>query len=138
MKRLFIAILLLTIMVPLAFAWTAAWDEYTDSTAQLRIYQSDDQVNWAIIVDNIPYTYQSSEVPAGTRDTRIYYRMTAFNSDLESAPSNTISLYWNRDGVGFEGPAAVGNLYILDCEPYDLIEDDESYEWAVCNARYNK
>ena len=138
------AVLLITSTVN---AMTLAWDVYTDSKAtNLRIYQSLDQTNWTILVDNIPTDMVASEIPDHTTDyERVYYMMRAADTTVptndpkhESPNSNVISYYWTTGGSGHTGPEAVNGVTLIDCGYYDNIPDDGSSQWDLCMNRHNK
>ena len=146
MKKLLLALIFIFIFIFIftttVGAMTLTWDVYSDPVAtNLRIYHSMDNTNWtAILIDDIPTNNIASEIPDGNDNERVYYRMTANDSvnSEESTPSNTVSFYWTTGGSGHTGPAGIGGLRLLDCNPFDLITDDGSNDWDLCNNRYNK
>lgn len=121
---------------------TLAWDEYTDTAAtDLRIYHSTDQTNWTVLVDSIPTSMVASEIPDNANNQeRVYYMMRGANTtatpEEESGNSNIVSYFWTTSGGGHTGPAGVGGISLIDCEPYDSKPDDGSPEWETCSNRY--
>ena len=143
MKKFLIGILIsMFLFTTSASAMTLAWDAYTDPIAtNLAIYVSQDNNVWSILVDNIPTASVASEIPDHqTNNQRMYYMMRAFDSvnNEESANSESVSFYWTADGGGFEGPAGVGGIRLLDCSILDGTPDDGSPDWALCDGRHNK
>lgn len=113
----------LIVMVFLGMVSTSAyaamalqWDSYTDSSADgLRILSSTDNINFSTLVDNIPTDKVVSTVPNGPQNTRVYYKMIAFDGDVESTPTNTVSYYWDSQGGGSIGIQAPGTIRLIDC-----------------------
>ena len=123
MKKYFY--LTLAIAVILLGAWSysyaqmaVAWDPYTDTGATgLRLQQSTDQSNWTTCVDNISIGDTSLEVPTYSQEnTRVYYRLLAFNAEEVSEPSNVVSYFWTTGGGGYEGLATPGLIRWIDCK----------------------
>ena len=143
MKRFIMTVIMLFLFVVPVNALTLAWDAYSDPEASvLRIYGgASESGSWAIVVGDIPTTYEASQLPDNPNDNeRVYYTIRAYDSvnDLESANSNIVSFYWTTGGGGSEGAAAVSGIRFLNCNPYDAMPDDGSPEWAICDGRYNK
>lgn len=115
-------------MASAASAYTIAWD-YTNPAVGddghangFRLYSSIDKTTWSSLTE-YDGAVTNGVLPFHTSDDqRIYYRLTAFNDDGESEPSNITSFYWKTgDGtpggsVGWSGPQAPGLLRIVDCD----------------------
>ena len=131
MKKLlsFIFVLLVSICVAsAASAYTIAWD-YTNPAVGdeghadgFRLYSSIDKNTWTPMV-TFNGDVTSGLLPYHTSDDqRVFYRLTAYNGDGESEPSNITSFYWKTgDGTaggstGWSGPQAPGGLKIVDCD----------------------
>ncbi len=139
MKYFLLIFLFLFVFVPPCFSMTLAWDSYSDPQANiLRIWSSDNNVDWTILVADIPTDNVASEVSNGSDDTRVYYKMTAVNTDAEpdesSDDSNTISYYWTTGGGGHIGPAVPGGIHLIDC---DKVQSGDA-DYDICQNRYNQ
>ena len=138
MKKFLVALVVVfgLVLVNSASALTLAWDSYTDPNATgLRIYSSTDNTNWSVAVDNISTGMVASAIPDGSDYTRVWYKMVAFDSNDESAPSNTISFYWTFGGGGNEGLAPMNDIRLLDCDQI-LAGSDTHADYAVCESRH--
>ena len=139
LKKVILALFLSLFLIGSANALTVAWDAYTDTNATgLRIESSTDQTNWSTSVDSIPTDAVASDIPDGPDNTRVYYRMRAFDNatpENVSDPSNVISFYWTTGGGGFEGIAPVDGIKLLDCDA--IIQDDTHPDYDTCVNRHN-
>jgi hypothetical protein len=116
-------------------AMTLAWDSYTDPTATgLRIESSTNNVDFTTIVDDITTDNIASEVPDGPDNTRVYYRMKAFNSTESSTPSNMVSFFWTTGGGGYSGLPPIDNIRLLDCDT--ILTDPSNPNYALCEGRH--
>lgn len=119
LRNLILTILVLSFfaIVPAAYAAMAVmWDQYTDPNATgLRIESSTDQSDWSIEKDNIDTGDTGASITAGADNTRVYYRMKAFNATDVSDPSNVVSFFWTTGGDGSVGLQTPGVAGFVDC-----------------------
>jgi hypothetical protein len=124
-------ILAMFLVVPAAYgAMALVWDDYTDPTADnLKIETSDSETGtWTQLGADLPTTSTAVAITTGVSDTRVYYRVTAFNTEA-SASSGVVNYYWNPDGgggTGLQGPVGIG---FVDCSITHL---PTSAEFAIC------
>jgi hypothetical protein len=135
MKRIILALFLCLLLASPAAALTLAWDAYTDPNGtNLRIYHSADNTNFTILVDAIPINNVAAEFPDGPDYTRIYYKMTAYNTEDESSPSNTVSFMWSTGGGGSEGLLPMDTIRLMDCDT--ILQDPNHADYTLCQGRY--
>lgn len=129
MKKLFVLFCLVLFFSTNAFAEIAvSWDPYSDPQATgIRLQQSTDQTTWSTLIDNIAVSAVGVALPAHGTVERVWYRLVAFSADDISAPSNTVSLFWNTDGTVIEGLSGPGNFKWIDCN------NPQGDEVQICN-----
>ena len=130
-----IIVLVLLFAIPLAAnaAMALAWDTYTDPTADnLRIETSPAETggDWTQLGVDLPTTSTAVAITTGVSDTRVYYRVVAFNADA-SAASEAVSYYWNPGGGGGTGLQPPHGVGFVDCS---ITHQPESSEFAICDS----
>ena len=135
MKRILIGLILTMFMFASANAMTVAWDAYTDTAATgLRIESSTDQSTWSTAVNNIPVNMTATDIPNGADNTRMYYRMLAFNASETSDPSHVITFFWTTGGNGYENISPVNGIKLLDC--VTIMQNSAHPDYDTCVNRY--
>lgn len=136
MRKILISLALTLIFAVTAnAAMTVAWDTYTDPVATgLRLESSTDNSTWTTAVGDIPTSMVASDIPNGPDNTRVYYRMVAFNASEDADPSNIISFYWTTGGNGFEKVAPATGIKFLDCA--SILLDNTDPDYGTCLNRY--
>ena len=135
MKRILIGLILTMFMFASANAMTVSWDAYTDSAVTgPRIDCSTDQVSWSTNVNAIPTNMVATDIPNGSDNTRVYYRMIAYNASETADPSNVITFFWTTGVNGYETIAPVNGIKLLDCATIML--DSTHADYDTCVNRY--
>ena len=139
LRKLFILtlgiMLAMFLVVPASHAAMALkWDTYTDSSATgLRIETSDSETGtWTQLGADLPTSATAVAITGvGFDDSRVYYRVVAFNTAGDAAESGVVNYYWGPGGggggIGLQPPGGVG---FVDCTPENL----GAAELAVCQA----
>ena len=136
MKKIFLIALMVICFSFNAHALTLVWNPYLDTTATfLRIESSTDGINYIIAVDTIPTAMVATAIPNGPDQTRVYYRMRAYNDIDQSTTSNVVSFYWTTGGGGWEGLSPVDNIHLLDCDA--ILTDPNHADYALCTGQWN-